>query len=525
MNPRMTSGDMRSPFKALPNIGPRPGFDPSQARFVIAEIVTVYTDPNGTPNFIFDVRGISDGATTGGDDNDITQAAMLQAGFGNISDTGRSPAGIVYVPEVGSRVLCVFIGSRWFIHGFLTGPSKGELTRILDPKDQRLVTYNPGIEYGLNRLIAPAKYDIPWLYGMTPGDVILGKDYSRLKLSDRGAFMSGGGTASLILLKTDGERLDRYSSYEARGIGHWFRHNFTRGEENADSQNQIDGSLANPPQGAMAYQCDIVETSPYIPANFPYFVVEKGHISRGFKNFGRSAIYATATSQTIAEEKKANNYSVMRVFIATPITKQPSPSEKTVSERVTSQKANELEKAAFEPFDMQLDVDGSFRMRAGNTSKAPKGQDVQPTKELDYSFEYVAKKLAFLLRLGKAGANVTSLIMDLTQILVHSPTWIAKIDNLIDFTAKKSITQTTKDYVINAKSIKINQGPVEIEKKLDVKDDIKTEKSVEAQKDVKADNKVIADKKVVSPAYSRRGGESPAGQTYQVSPSVNGCST
>lgn len=516
--------DMRSPFQALPNTGSRPGYEAVQSRFIKCIIVRVHTDPNGTPNFLFDVRPISDGATTGGDDNNITAVPMLQPGFGNITDTARVPAGIVYVPEVGSLVLCIYTGSRWYIHGFFTGPSKGALTNAQDPEEQRLVTYDPGIEYGLNRLIAPLKYDIPWLYGMTPGDIILGKDQTRLKLSDRGVFMAGGGTASLILLKTDGERLDRHSSHEVRGIGEWYRHNFTRGEENSDSQHQTDATLASPPQGAMAYQCHVMETSPFMAAKFPYLVSQRGHISRGFKDFGRSAIYATATSQTIIDEKKANDYSVIRVFIAQPIEDQPSPSEKDVSERTTSQQANELHKSAYEQFDLQLDVDGSFRLRAGNTTKAPHGQGVPLTREMDLSCEYTAKALKFLFRLGKAGVDITSMIADPTQISIHSPTLIENIDNLINTTAKKSITRTTKSYVLNAQKIKFNKGPVEIEKKLHVMADIISDEDFEAAKNITAGEKVKVGEKVVSPVYSRKFSQGPIAQSIKPNASVCGAS-
>lgn len=519
MNPFMTAADYRTPFKALPNTGTRPGFTPTQTRFIKCQVIHVQVDLNKRPNLLFDVRPMADGASSGGAQNDILSVPMLQAGFGNITDLSRSPSGIVYVPEVGSLVLCVFDGTSFCIIGCYTGPSVGQYTKTLDAEG-RLVTFQPGIEYGLNRLISPAKYDIPWLFGMDPGDIVLGKDYSRIKVCDRGVFLSGGGTGSLILLKTDGERLDRFSSHEIRGVGYWERHNFTRGTEAAAANNQTNPVLANPPDNGSAYRCQVMETSPYMAAKAPYLVFEKGHVSRGFEQRGRSAIYATATPAVIKAENDARDYCVTRVFIANPLAPQPSPTLTNQSERITAAQANELLTAVFESFDYQLDVDGSYRMRAGNTSQIKNGQGVPPTKEMDLSFEYIAKTLKLLLRLGKAGADITSINADLTQILIHTPNLFGKIDQNVDVNAKKSISLETKDLTatatnnatVKASNIKLD-GKTTITKETEIQDNLTVDKNIYCKGIVYAKAfKPIVNAEIIGAGEGAQGQSGPTGE-------------
>jgi len=127
-----------------------------------------------------------------------------------------------------------------------------------------------------------------------------------------------------------------------------------------------------------------------------------------------------------------------------------------------------------EVYDYQVDANGSVRLRSGNTQKVKKGQSIQPTKEMDFSFEYDAKKQEFFLRVGPAGQDLYRIsIMD-GQIVVKSAecivvgindltkTYMVMEEGLIELKSSEiqlkaeTITLETDELTINAASANIS---------------------------------------------------------------------
>lgn len=377
----------------MPNLGTPPGFIPVQQRFIRGQISKVLTDGMGRPNFLFDVRPVGGAASTGTRDNELHNVLMLQPGFGNIGDSKHAPTGVIYVPEVGSRVLMIYDGSRYVIVGFYTGPHRRNTT-VLDAGQ----SYDPGIELAINNLFLPSERNVPWLFGIEPGDIIFGKDLARVKLCSRGVILSGAGTAGLIALKSDGEMLTRFSSREDRGVGFWRRLAFQRGA--TDAQYIADPDTAPVPIDGLVYDCRVIEASPYSKALAPYIIEQAGHISRAFINRGRTSVYATSTAQVLFEEAKSKDHAVIRKAVIQPITDQTSAD-------ISALELDSSKGTSFEVFDFQADANGSFRLRGGNKSKKKGGQGPAPTKEMDVSLEYNAKSNGLLVRIGQAGAETT----------------------------------------------------------------------------------------------------------------------
>jgi len=452
--------DVRSPLSVLPNITAPPGRDinfpeifKGLTRGVISEVMV---DETGLPSMLFRVVPLSGEGVPEG--NNFV-AVMLQPGFGNLSDTQNPPGGIIYLPPVGAHVLLLHDRQHWVIVGFYTGPFVSSLDKAVDYEGKR-VSFNPGIETAQNRSVTPPGWDVPWLYGFEPGDIVLARDFNRVKVTGQGVLIASHPAGCFSMMKTNGEILERFAERDQIGLGWWQRLHYKRGTEKK-AKTEEDYQKQAPKDGSF-YKCDLAETTIYPLALKPYILDQRGHISRSFVDHGRSAIYSEETAQVIKDETEKKNYAVIRTAVIQPIEDQPSPSEKEKAERQASQQALEVSKdgVAYERYDYQVDANGSFRLRSGNLNKTKGGQSVAPTKQLDLSVEYASKLAALFVRIGQKGSNQTLLRMTglnekTAKVFLETTNVHVKARKKILAEAKQEIKLKTKNVILDCKKLKV----------------------------------------------------------------------
>lgn len=466
---------IRSPLSRMPNLSDIPGlpltlpqfFRSDVQRGIISEIML---DETGRPTFLFRVTPM---ASDGTPERKYFLACMLQAGVGNMADKAFPPGGIYYLPQVGSRVMMVRVKTMFVIVGFFTGPLNSTLDVAVDD-DGRRVSYNPGIGTAQSRLVTPPGWDVPWLFDIEPGDTLIARDHSMVKVGGRGVLLSSNPVASLIMLKMDGELLHRFTSKEELGLGWWSRFHYKRGTEKKAEDEE--GYKEQKPKDGSFYRCDIAETTIYPLVKKAYLISQQGHISRSYVDMGRSSIYAEETAEVIKQETEKRNYAMIRQAIIQPIREQPSPSEEEKHERQTALQALEVSKegVAYEIYDFQADVDGSFRLRSGNLNKCKGGQSVPPTKEMDISIEYNSKLAKFFLRIGQLGSEQTLLRMTgLTEktASVYLKTTRAEVEcrKTLRAYAKQAIRLKSKSITLDCSSLTVT-GSTSFKKDVSIND-------------------------------------------------------
>ena len=421
------------------------------------------------PSFVFSVAPVVGGMASGEAGN-IIRAIMLQPGFSRLDDTSTTPTGIVYVPEVGSLVRVCWDGTQWCIDGFYTGPVPTLLERGQDAEG-RAIGYNPGIETGRNRMTGVPGWELPhWSFGLEPGDVILGKGPSRVKLSQYGVVV-GADLHCARFYKNDGGILERCAEREERMLGYWFRHSFRRGVPEASNAHRAAPHLADIPEDTAVYQCELIEASPLYRARQPYLLRQAGHVSRSFLDLGRSSIYATPSGQQTAIEARTKDFVVKREALIQPLDGVDTPATQRLSKELDPSRA-----LGYELYDLQVDADGSFRLRSGNRTRKVGAQGKAATRELDLSIDFDAQTLSLDVRLGQAGttwARVQLKADDVNNALVR-----VEAANL-EAEARNSAK-------IKAKKITLEASEVE------VKGQLKVTESATVQKDLKAAGDVLA---------------------------------
>ncbi len=474
----------RSPLSRLPNAGPQPGSserpeDHNRYKIFRGRVMKVNYDETGNyPTMTFTVMSLSGAHVNGSASGHLNDVVLLQAGVGNLSDVNVLPGGIFFLPEVGSEVMVAFDGARYTIVGFYTGPIKATLETAND-KEGRRISYNPGIELSMNRLIAqPPGWDVPWLFGFEPGDTVISRDRTKIKVTNKGLILSSDGPNCVRFMKNTGEILERFGEYEGRAVGWWNRLHYTRGNATQSKQFCEHPDKVSPPKDAAVYRCDILETTPYMKVLKPYIIGQTGHISRSFVSMGRSSVYAEETAKVVKDETEKLDYAVMRKVVAQPKEEQPSPSSKEQGERQTSLQAVEMNNSDFEVYDHQVDANGSIRLRAGNKNKKVNGQGVLPTKEMDLSVEYDAAKMQLYIRIGQAGAHDTTLKMtglDTKHATAHLRTTRARIF------ARKQATVCSKKVVIQCSELRVT-GKTIFEDAVKIKNVLRVSKNCYAKK-------------------------------------------
>src|SRR5580700_2434244 len=221
-----------TPFTALQtNIRRNTSHGPSKGSTWTGRVAFVWYDGNNRCMFLFDIIPLSGwppamdligGSTTGGTSaplRGVTRVRLRQPFVGNLYNSLAPPTGIIVVPEVGSVVSVEMDEAGWVITGFHSGPfvasdnSNGQLAEF---------SYNPGFEEALPSLTANTY--IPWLFGISEGDIILGRGDSRIKLRGEGVYI-GSGVQCLHLYKTNtGQLFERYVEMERRAVGRMSYH-------------------------------------------------------------------------------------------------------------------------------------------------------------------------------------------------------------------------------------------------------------------------------------------------------------
>lgn len=437
---------LRTPFAALPANGsalpPRLG---SVMRGTIRAVNFIPGSSNNVPDMTFTV------APTSGAFGIQYQVVLLQPLFGNLTTPGQSPTGLVVVPEVGASVACIWDGSKWAIFGFYTGPLA---TQEETNKDAELLqgSYNPGIEFAQSRRDAAPGWNIPTMFGISPGDIVLGKRDARFKVNGMGALVAANANC-LRMYKVDGEILEYAERLQSRLVGFWMRHRPYYGQAFAQAAHTADSQLAGPAMDAFVTRTEVTDVSPYPLALAPYHLKQRGFVSRSTLNAGRSATETVPLANTVAGEQRTHDHVVMRDAIIQPTTQ----GQEAVG--------RELDAAHFETFDQQVDADGSFRIRAGNRSRRPGGQTNTPTGEMDFSLEYDAVAGKYTLRVGSSGT-------DAAKVSISGKTATDSIVEVqaakVTINAQDGMDVTSKTEIkINAPKVKI-VGKVEIEGELEV---------------------------------------------------------
>jgi hypothetical protein len=191
----------------------------------------------------------------------------------------------------------------------------------------------------------------------------------------------------------------------------------------------------------------------------PYYLRQRGHIGGNDYYTGHTCNIPVNTD--IGSENFGSLYTVLREAVVQPL------------QDVKSLPANTMELqpsrgTSAEMYDHQVDTNGSFRTRAGNSKKLVGGQTPAATSTMDLSIEYDAEQATYMIRLGPAGAEAATVTLKATTAS----------DATVTVTCKDLTATLTGSATINApKGVKIT-GDVTIDGKLSVSGDISTQQTV-----------------------------------------------
>lgn len=433
--------DHRSPLNALPNDRSsrlRPG-SLSCLRARVTEIKKDTT--NSQPLFLFKVTPLTGGVSSGAIDNEIDNVVMLQPGFGSLDETTPPPSGIVFLPEVGSIVMIQWDGHRWCIMGGYSGPGRTSLETGSDDEG-RVVSYNPGIETGLSRRESPAGWDLPhWSRGIEPGDALIGKGQARVKVTGQGVVI-GSDLNALRLYTSDSKIIDRFGSYEARGVGYWAVHRSRISSPESIRNSTYNKSATTPPDSAV-YRAELIEVGTRPDLLRPYILKQNGYVSREMINDGRSAMVTDVGARQAVSELAARNYVVHRLAVVQPLVAQDL--------RRSEDPGDELDTSAFEIHDQQVDADGSFRIRSGNSGQLVGAQGPQPSQQMDLSIDYSSPQQTLTIRIGLAGQPAT--VLTLQGKDPNSATATLETTNAVVKARDKVLIEAAKEVTVRAANI------------------------------------------------------------------------
>ena len=369
---------------------------PTMARGRVTE---VHRTQQGTvPLFVFTVQFATTVVGSFGAPRQQANVIMVQPGFQNPAQTGSSPGGMVYLPSVGSVVLCAWDGHSWVILGCYTGPVHTDREQ-LDGTDTLRVSYNPGIETAVPRTDSGHFFDIAdWALGMSEGDMVLSKGTAKVKVSDIGA-IAGGDATCHTFWKADGERLSRAYRATDRMPGYWKVQDCSLGLANALLVRAPVSGAPVPDLTAYVYHCEIVESNPFLADMQPYLLTQVGHVSPTTLNDGRHAVRSVPTPTAVAAEAASRQYVVQHRALVQPLSPTVSPLF-----------SDELDTVAATMFDEQVWADGSYRMWFGNRAKAPGAPTAANRRTIaDGEVEYDAITGTYTLRVGRSTTSINAL--------------------------------------------------------------------------------------------------------------------
>lgn len=361
--------------------------------------------------FTCDVAPI--GADVQGANGIIEQVPFLMPGFGSISpNTIYPPTGIVFVPEEGSLVLVGRENAGYVIVGYYTGPAKTVESVISSSETgSPLASYNPGVESTSNMVGAMfLGDDREWLFGIKPGDVVLGKGLARVKVMDDGVII-GSSTSNMTMWKANEARIDRCSEYDGRMIGYQKSHRYIPGVE-AAAQAHLARPEAVPAPPAGAITTEVFEATPYAYARKAFLLTQRGHITNGILDDARQALLGNISALDVASEEVARLFVIRRDAVI-----QPTPTA-----MIGKIPAAETLVDHCIMYDEQVLSNGSWFVRAGNIAHMPTGgqRHTVPGGTLDFDMSYVALTKTFTTQVGVNGAPVVQMSMAALPV----PRWV-----------------------------------------------------------------------------------------------------
>lgn len=363
-----------------------------RADFARGVVLKVNMTQNGqVPLFTFRVRfeGVSTSSLDGTGIHD--NVLMLQAGFQRPTRSDPPAGGLIYLPEEGSRVACLWDGRAWVIIGFYTGPTSTPETAA--DTEKRQSGYNPGIEAALARSGAVGSTLGDWTFGLQPGDTVMSKGSAKVKVNDYGATIGGCSYAG-TWYKADGEVLDRFLKRVVRAPGYWRRHDSYLGPAEALAVLTMSQSEKVHPPGAYETMSEVFEASPWPEAMAPYLLSQRGHVSHSALADGRAAVATVLTDFTIMADRAAGTYSLKHDAVVQPLVPAIAPIP-----------ADELDTVGAVMYDSIVDADGSFRIWSGNKGRVPGA----PTKAKfavipEFVLSYDSKTTTFKFTVGPNAA-------------------------------------------------------------------------------------------------------------------------
>jgi hypothetical protein len=413
-------------------------------------ISKIHRAANGTLLFQYDVT--LDSGIAGSFDNPgvLTNVLQLFPGFQKPERELPTPTGMVYIPEIGSRVLVIFDGHRWVIAGFYSGPVS---VSSENANDKMIASYNPGIETTLprtdnTRLLG----DIPsWAYGLEPGDVVLGKGDARFKVTDFGAVVGSGPTA-FCLWKRDGEVLEQWYQKTQRAPGYRFSTNANLGTERSLAVSRTSFESPPIPQASYSYTCEIIESSPWIVCGMPYAIHQRGQLRDPILVEGRAALEFDYRTTEALESAATKRFAMIHDAVVQPL----------VPGGLDDVGGAAIGRTAVAMYDFQVDADGSFRLRSGNTARLPL-QPLRSVRSNDMQMEYDAVTGDFELEIGTGPRVAVKLTLNgrtgEVTLVGSKVTLGSSLDALVPPTSKLEITPTTVG--ITAPTLKIQAAQID----------------------------------------------------------------
>ena len=372
-------------------------------------IIRSHTHPGGTPKMLFDVLPTSGNVSGTGENGAFPSLPLLQAGFGDPQNS-EVKTGMIFVPSVGSRVVCIHDGVGYIIAGFLSGPVLSSSSGTLNGD------YNPGIAQAYDRTnrTLPTDANIPELFGLYEGEMGLLSSQGSVKACVWGALIGSHAGCVELFVYESGQIIRRALGHVTREQG------FFESCVSSPIDPQVlaawkEGLTDTPPDRVATTHTQIFTGTPLVGTKKPYLLQQRGHVPRALMADGLSAIKAAYGGTDV----ETDGHAVARDAVVVP---------KVVN---TEAVADELTTDSFEVYDRQVDSDGSWRLKAGNSKGTP-GAWTPDNEKAEMTLAYDAKTKVLTLNMGPGKVKVSA----------NGDTGDVKVESSarVDVKAKEAIT-------------------------------------------------------------------------------------
>lgn len=390
---------------------------------------------------LFDVEVDGSGLSTGGDPSTLENVVLLVPSFQALTHREPAPGGMLGIPEVGTRVLCIHDGVRWCIFGCYTGPTASAKVNSMDKANsgQSAVTYNAGVGAAARPDQQSVSFDLPsWDFGAAEGDLMMSRGVARVKVMDIGVLIGADVHASTIY-KKDGEAIRTSATETVRHMGYSRVQTYSLGRTPTwlpDPLRAVGDAVT-----AFSYRAEVIEASPLYRSRKAFVIHQRGCVADSVLNDGRASVAVQPSSLDVASP----TFVAIRDAVVQPNTiSKPDPS------------VPELDTSAATMYDYQVDNDGSFRLRAGNLGNKPLAQ-TRKKHTLDFEMAYDAVTGGFSIKVGKAGVSTAAVTIDGIKGVVEATALLrARLAAGKPGVPSQSYIEVTPAYIIlNAPLVKI----------------------------------------------------------------------